>query len=81
MLIDVVEQIDVLEKEQTTLELKLVENTDYRNPMVLKRILKWHDLDSEIRRLKLDLDSCNSKDPDDMCRTCNCWKHTRAMCS
>lgn len=24
---------------------------------------------------------CSSEDGDDMCDSCNCWKHTRAMCS
>lgn len=23
---------------------------------------------------------CDSDDPDDMCKYCDCWKHTRAMC-
>jgi len=25
--------------------------------------------------------SCKSKDPDNMCSFCNCWKITRAYCS
>lgn len=28
-----------------------------------------------------ELDQCANDDPDDMCDGCNCWKHTRAMCS
>ena len=24
---------------------------------------------------------CVNNDPDDMCKNCGCWKHTRAMCS
>ena len=27
------------------------------------------------------LSSCHNDDPDDMCENCNCWKHTRMMCS
>jgi hypothetical protein len=23
---------------------------------------------------------CTNKNPDDMCKDCDCWKHTRAMC-
>lgn len=25
--------------------------------------------------------ACSNDDPDDMCNHCDCWKHTRAMCS
>lgn len=25
--------------------------------------------------------ACKSASPDEMCPNCNCWKHTRAMCS
>lgn len=28
-----------------------------------------------------EIESCNSKEGDVMCVSCNCWKHTRAMCS
>jgi hypothetical protein len=28
-----------------------------------------------------DIKSCKSKNPDNKCRNCNCWKHTRDICS
>ena len=66
------------------LESKIVHEwsvDEFRNPEVLKLISEWHELKEERIRLIRDLESCNSKDPDDMCRSCNCWKATRANCS
>ncbi len=34
-----------------------------------------------IDRIEPDLSACESDDGDEMCDNCNCWKHTRAMCS
>lgn len=28
-----------------------------------------------------EVEPCGNHDPDDMCDHCDCWKHTRAMCS
>lgn len=53
----------------------------FKNPEMLKLISEWHTLKDERIRLLRDLESCNSEDPDDMCRSCNCWKATRANCS
>ena len=34
-----------------------------------------------IDRIEPDLSACESDDGDERCDSCNCWKHTRAMCS
>ena len=48
-----------------------------RNPLKweLNNIKKHEEIDNS------KLSSCHNDDPDDMCENCNCWKHTRMMCS
>lgn len=38
-------------------------------------------LKKKLKELKKSTKACSSKNPDNMCDECNCWKHTRAMCS
>ena len=35
----------------------------------------------ELLKTKKKRKPCNSKNPDNMCDECDCWKHTRQMCS
>ena len=35
----------------------------------------------DIKYLLDQLKLCKSKNPEKMCDDCNCWKHTREMCS
>lgn len=34
----------------------------------------------QINELTLQLNNCESKDPDAMCENCDCWKAFRASC-
>lgn len=43
-------------------------------------VAMYHKLKSETISLSVDIDCCNSDDPDKMCSDCNCWKRTRAYC-
>jgi hypothetical protein len=54
----------------------LIKNSDF-----IKLLNHLHSLLSERLKLINDLECCNSNDPDSMCRSCNCWKATRANCS
>jgi hypothetical protein len=60
--------------------VSLIENTkDDATKSILRRLLE-----SEIekrQKLKEEYTACTSKNPDVMCDLCDCWKHTREMCS
>jgi len=46
-----------------------------------KKAKEYISLISEKNLLVSDIKSCKSKNPDDQCRHCTCWKHTRNICS
>ena len=54
---------------------------DFTDLIIKKDLEKYWVLKNKLKESIKDLKSCNSDDPDDMCENCNCWKHTRAMCS
>jgi hypothetical protein len=54
---------------------------DFSNLKLCRDIIKYLELKEELSILGKDTLSCKSDDPLDMCSHCNCWKHTRAMCS
>jgi hypothetical protein len=60
--------------------VSLIENTkDEETKSILRRLLE-----SEIKKsqkLREEYIACSSKNPDSMCDSCDCWKHTREMCS
>lgn len=59
-----------------TLEQMMLELSPARRKKVLDRVVEL------IAEQKVDdKKKCKSKNPDVMCSDCDCWKHTRSMCS
>ena len=79
---------DKLKKELARIEKEL-EKVRGGSPLIdgwqtqrlAKKARKWDYYAQERMKILAELECCNSKDGDEMCFNCNCWKHTRAMCS
>ena len=79
------DHIEDLKKKLATVELKLdkcrttTREDGWQTQRHAKKARNW----DYYAKLKMDLisqiDECENSD--DMCLKCNCWKHTRAMCS
>jgi hypothetical protein len=48
---------------------------------LLKDVIRVHELMVDLICEEIDIDYCESDDPDKMCSDCNCWKSTRRSCS
>lgn len=56
-------------------------NFDFTDLTIKKDLEKYWLLKNKIKQLIKNSKFCDSDNPDDMCENCDCWKHTRAMCS
>jgi len=61
-------------------EPKLIEKLDFLKRNIELMQFEYDQYKREYGR-RQSKDLCKLEDPDYMCQGCNCWKHTRAMCS
>ena len=67
------EQLNIINQQINLISI------DY--PVDVNNAFKYTNLVEERTKLIKDIKSCKSDDPDLMCSDCDCWKHTRQMCS
>ena len=54
---------------------------DFKDREMFRDLKKHDELTKKLIYSNTDSNACKSDNPDFMCENCNCWKHTRAMCS